>query len=681
MGIVDPVVSPDGSRIAFTALGDLWLLRVGQPTPARLTDDPFVELDPVWSPDGTKLAFSSDRGGKMDLWLLDLETGSLKQLTREPGMVTSAAWSPAGMRIAYLVDRRLVRTIDVLRPLDRPATHGSTGGQDSGRPAWGPDGKVFTTGELFHYSDRYREGTNQLVLHSIDSERPLSAITLVVNHSAGNRQNAGPVWSPDGSWMAYVSEGRLMTIAVGSNGGPLGAANAIASETPDSPSWQGDSRHIVYLTPDGLRRVPVNGGEPERIPLALTWTPPRPPERVVVHAGHLFDGKTDELVAAMDIVVEDGRIRRVTPHEDGLHTGTVVDASNETVMPGLIEMHAHLEPAYGDALGRIWLSYGITTVRNPAVNPYWGLEMRESYDSGRRIGPRVFMAGDPFDGTRIYYAGGVSIGDERQLAQELDRATRLNYDFFKTYVRLPDKFQQAVIEYAHGHGLAVTSHEIYPAAAFGVDGVEHIRGTSRRGYSPKVTSGRNASYRDVIDIIAQSGMTLTPTIGISGGFAFEVARDPTLLNMTSDPRLALFPESVLEGYRARFATQLAPDAIAKEDAALNGYRKTVAAVAAGGGRIIAGTDSPIIPYGLALHSELLHFVEAGMRPFQALQTATTGAAEALGVGGELGTIEPGKLADLAFVAGDPLRDIRAARNVKRVMRGGRLYALEDLLKR
>src|SRR5204862_1870420 len=141
---------------------------------------------------------------------------------------------------------------------------------------------------------------------------------------------------------------------------------------------------------------------------------------------------------------------------------------------------------------------------------------------------------------------------------------------------------------------------------------------------------------------------------------------------------ALFPDIAREGYRARFARPVSSDEIAKQNAALGGLRRTVAAVAASGGKIIAGTDSPIIPYGLALHSELLHFVEAGMRPFQVLQTATAGAAEALGVGDELGSIEPGRLADLVFVAGDPLRDVRAARDVKRVMRGGRLYPIEEL---
>jgi imidazolonepropionase-like amidohydrolase len=87
-----------------------------------------------------------------------------------------------------------------------------------------------------------------------------------------------------------------------------------------------------------------------------------------------------------------------------------------------------------------------------------------------------------------------------------------------------------------------------------------------------------------------------------------------------------------------------------------------------------------VPYGLGLHVELEAYVHAGMTPFQALQTATVNAAQALGLGDELGTVQPGKLADLAFVGGDPLVDIRHTRDVKRVMKGGRVYAVSDVIK-
>jgi imidazolonepropionase-like amidohydrolase len=119
-------------------------------------------------------------------------------------------------------------------------------------------------------------------------------------------------------------------------------------------------------------------------------------------------------------------------------------------------------------------------------------------------------------------------------------------------------------------------------------------------------------------------------------------------------------------------TQAPSDALARLTKTTAAYGATIRAVAAGGGTVIAGTDSPINPFGLSLHIELQTYVDTGLTPFQALQTATMNAARALGQADHLGTIEPGRLADLTFVAGDPLTDIREARDVRRVMKGGRV---------
>jgi imidazolonepropionase-like amidohydrolase len=283
------------------------------------------------------------------------------------------------------------------------------------------------------------------------------------------------------------------------------------------------------------------------------------------------------------------------------------------------------------------------------------------------------MAGDPFDGARIYYPGGVSVTNDGQLERELDRASALGVDFFKTYVRLPDRLQQRIVDYAHNHGRPVTSHEIYPAVAIGVDGVEHLRGTSRRGYSPKA-SATGRAYQDVVDGIAKSGMTITPTIGIQGGFVARMTGDRTML---FDERLALYPLSVVS--RLTDLVRAKPDPAL--DARIKPYEATIKAIASGGGRIIAGTDAPIDPYGLGLHVELESYVHAGLTPFQALQTATVNAAQALGLENQLGTIEPGKIADLTLVGSNPLDDIRNTRDVKRTIKGGRVYTVRDLIKR
>ena len=159
-------------------------------------------------------------------------------------------------------------------------------------------------------------------------------------------------------------------------------------------------------------------------------------------------------------------------------------------------------------------------------------------------------------------------------------------------MRLDDRLQKQVIDFAHANGMPVTSHEIYPAVASGADGVEHIRGTSRRGYSPKV-SPLNRSYQDVVDLLTASKMTITPTIGISAGtFPLMLARDPSRLD---DARFrTLFPASVVDGME-RLAKNIQP---ADFDRLMNIWRpmgELVRKVVKGGGIVIAGTDSPIFP--------------------------------------------------------------------------------------
>src|SRR5690606_2034208 len=118
-----------------------------------------------------------------------------------------------------------------------------------------------------------------------------------------------------------------------------------------------------------------------------------PEGRMVVHAGRLIDGTGGPVQQDVDIVIEGHRIRAVEPHRSELHAGTTVEASGQTVMPGLIEMHGHLDKTYGEAMGRAFLAYGVTTVRNPAaIPPYMSLEDREAIEAGVRVGPRIFAS-------------------------------------------------------------------------------------------------------------------------------------------------------------------------------------------------------------------------------------------------------------------------------------------------
>ena len=532
------------------------------------------------------------------------------------------------------------------------------------------------------YSTRFREGTNQVLRVPLDGSGD-RWFDPAPHKSIGMREDYGPVWSPDGTQMAAIVDGLLTAWPVGRDGAPLGPPRPLSTELAGSPTWTGDSRQILYQTDAGMKIVDVGARRVVReIAPRLTWTQ-APPQYAIssggrtktVHAGRFWDGRSDALQRDVDIVIEGNRIKSVEPHR-AARAGTVIDASNETVIPGLIEIHTHLSQNFGEALGRAFLSWGITTVRNPATNTFEAMEFRESFESGARVGPRLITTGEPFDGTRIYYPGGTSLGDTGQVPLELQHAKDFGYDFIKTYVRLPDLMQKRIIEAAHAMGMPVTSHELYPAVAYGADGVEHIRGTSRRGYSPKVTALMR-SYRDVIDLLTASKMTLTPTIGIQGGFRLQTLRDSSWID---DPRIQkLYPLSVVQ--RWRNDTRIPAPAAALDEAQrlVTPQERTVYQVVRGGGRVTAGTDAPINPYGLSLLMELENYASGGLTPVEVLRTATMVSAEAMGVGADIGSIEPGKLADLTFIDGDPLQNIQDLRRVRRVIKDGNVYDVSSLV--
>ena len=668
-GLVHPRASRDGARVVFAALGDLWVMPISGGKPERLTDDTAVETDASWSPDGTKLVFSADRSGNgnMDIYIRDLKTGQDRRLTSSPEAEMGGTFSPDGRWVAFTsnVAFKQGETYFVAaeggtprKLLDR--TFGP------GYPTWSADGRTVIVSTLRPYSNRYREGMNYMMALPLDGSAP--RMIVPVEHSPiGKRSGDGPAWSPDGKHIAYVANGYLTVMAVSPSGDPAGPPRQITKELADSPSWAGPNQ-LLYIATDRLKLVTVADGTTRDVPLDLTWTPKMPSGRVVVHAGRLIDGTQLSARTDVDIIVEGHRIAAVEPHRAALHSqGTVIDASGLSVMPGLIEAHGHTHREHGESFGKIHLAYGITTVRSPGGHPYEAVEEREAIESGRRVGPRVFLTGYLLDGARPYYPMATPAPAEVVVDMELDRAKRLDYDLLKTYVRLPDLMQKRAIDGAHAIGIPVSSHEIYPSTLSGVDSVEHTGATSRRGYSPKQSSIARA-YEDVLQIIAKSQITITPTLAL-GGYQRLVAREPDLVK---DPRAQLFPTWARQTMTP--ASQAQPRSTAPPPA-----YATLRALHASGARIVAGVDSPLVPYGLSLHGEIEEYVMAGLTPFEALQTATMNTARLLNADAELGTIQVGKLADLVIVDGDPLVDIKAARRVRTVIKNGEVYELSALL--
>ncbi len=666
-GIAGPVVSPDGRQVAFRALNALWLLPITGGRPTKLVDDGFFASDPDFAPDGASLVYASDRAGTADLWQRDLTTGAEKRLTDLPGAQLTPRWSPDGTRIAHQDQDGAAWVLDVVSGAVEQVTPTLF---QPGRITWSPDGAVLALAAVKPYSKRFREGTSQILTVDVAS-KALTYTEAIPGRSIATRGDDGPVWSPDGRLLAFVVESNAWVVEVDSAGRPTGPARQVTREVTDSLAWVGSDR-LLYLNNGRLRVVGVGGGRPRTIPVDLHWRPARVTGHTVIHAGAMWDGKATTLRRDVDIVVRGDRITAVVPHEPGRST---VDASAHTVIPGLIDAHNHWHlrgRQWGDRQGRVWLAYGITTTRSPGDPVYQMVETREALASGDRVGPRYFATGEAIDGSRVYYNFMRTTRSLAHLGPELDRARALGYDLIKTYVRLPVEAQREMVKQAHRAGLPLSSHYLYPAENLGMDGMEHTGATNRLGYSHTV-SRLGRAYADVITLFTRSGMSVTPTLFNSGAMYGE---DRSLVD---DRRTStLYPAWEYAQLLAKAEAATQPPA-ATMRALLAANVDMVLRIHRGGGFVIAGTDAPLDNVAVSLHTNLRAMVRYGFTPYEALRTATANPARWLGLERRLGLIAPGAMADLAFVDGDPLADIRAAAAVTSVMRGGVVHTVDELL--
>ena len=251
----------------------------------------------------------------------------------------------------------------------------------------------------------------------------------------------------------------------------------------------------------------------------------------------------------------------------------------------------------------------------------------------------------------------------RQLGLELDRVEGLAYDLVKTYVRLPIEYQRRAIAAVHRLGLQLSSHYLYPAEHLGMDGMEHTGATNRLGYSHTV-SRLGRAYADVITLFTKAGLSVTPTLFNS---TMAHVDDPSLL--TDRRTTTLYPAWEYTALRAEVDTAAGPAGVTTR-ALLGGNVDMVLRIHRGGGFVISGTDSPLDNIAVSLHANLRSMVAGGFTPYEALTTATRNPARWLNLEDKLGVVRAGAQADLSFVRGNPLADIRAAAAVEQVMVAG-----------
>jgi imidazolonepropionase-like amidohydrolase len=424
---------------------------------------------------------------------------------------------------------------------------------------------------------------------------------------------------------------------------------------------------------------------------------------IVITGGQLFDGTRDTLVPNTGLVVRRGIFLEVGANLAGRDTGaaTVMTLSpDETVLPGLFDLHAHYAiDLFGE--GRvdeytvnplIFLANGVTsTFPGGEVDPEGMLEARRRIERGQQIGPRIHSSG-PYFGTARPGWRNADWNDSR-IRKDVDEWAARGARGFKAKGIHRDHLP-ALIDQAHRHGLTVTGHldsgagtSVNPrdAILMGIDRIEHFMGgdaiVSNRGAyaSLEALDVTRPEVDAIIKLYLARNVYYDATV-TAYGYWYD-PKDERVFKTWTDEQSFLTPHaraaaSARLPRRPNMQFQRIYDAKFKE---IKRFYD------AGGARLITlGTDHPSwgeFLSGFASHRELHAWVLAGIRPADALRMATINGARAMRMGDALGSIEPGKLADLFIVRGNPLEDIRHTRNVRRVMVRGDLYEAQALLDR
>ncbi|MFI1676226.1 amidohydrolase family protein [Streptomyces sp. NPDC020607] len=681
-GIHLPALSPDGRRIAFAALNSLWLAHTsGGKPPRRLHRAPATGylLGPTWAPDGKSLVYADDRDGLLGAYRHDLATGTETALAT--GGRVHPVLSPDGERLACLdlTGRLVVR--DLASGAERTLVTPLGGGGLPGRPSWSPDGRYVALCDRNRINHRFREGYN--LIRVVDASTGADRLHAVAPHaSLSDRYDSGPVWSPDGRWLAVIVESALCLLPVRPDGTPRGALRVLTDEPADHPSWAGDSKSLLYLSSGKLRLIDIGAGigvgahgeRPRTVRVPMDQRRPTPAD-VVVHAGRLWDGTGDEVRDDVDIVVRAGRIASVRPHRPAGPARPAdrrVDASRHTVVPGLWDTHTHpWQTTYGGRQTAGQLTYGITTAVSLGGFAYEQARIREAVYAGELAGPRLLTSGELLDGARVAYSMGRAHRSRAALRRSLRRGAALDWDFVKTYVRAPGWVMEEAAHFAHEKlGVRTGGHLLSPGIQLGQDLTSHLQATQRAEFGHAITATGRA-WDDVIEIYSARGaaFSLIATPFTSGPL---LGADPALAD---DPRVtAVMPPWDAAAVQAGAGVPPSEAQLATLRRETDIYRRVLSA----GGEVALGTDQPIVPVGLALHLGLRALHLGGLTPAEALRTATVRPARVFGLDRELGTVEEDKLADLTVVDGDPFTDFDTMVRTVSVLRGGTLYRAADL---
>ncbi len=415
----------------------------------------------------------------------------------------------------------------------------------------------------------------------------------------------------------------------------------------------------------------------------------RPDGPVWITHARLFDPVSGTASTGQNVVLYRDRIvgLRADPPPAG---ATVIDAQGGTLLPGLIDSHAHT----GDWDGLLDIASGVTQVRDPGNDNTSLLTLMPRFDSGELIGPRVFASGFLEGKSPFSASGGFTVTTPEEAVDRVRWYADHGFWGIKIYNSMPPAFVKPMAEEAHRLGLHVSGHvpafmTSEQAIRDGYDEINHINQlvlmfVLRPGEDPRtpvrftVIGERLADldlqgpeFRRLVNLMRERRTTLEPTMAT---FAPLFVGRPGKGSPTDAPWIDHVPAPVQRDRRT-LVLDVKPEQYARYDASWKKLEQILVTLHREGIPLVPGTDELA---GLVLHGELESWVTAGLAPVDALRAATLGGARFLGREAELGTIAVGKRANLYLVEGDPLTDIHAIRKGRLAVKDGALFYPDEI---
>ncbi len=436
-------------------------------------------------------------------------------------------------------------------------------------------------------------------------------------------------------------------------------------------------------------------------------------ELLVLDGVTIIDGTGAPLKSSMSITIKNGKITAINKQgeADYPRNAKILKLDNKYVIPGLIEMHGHMN---GDLeeLCKTMLAFGITSLRNPAAAAEEMVAFRDKVAAGEAIGPRIFTAGEVIDGTGSVAPFGTIVETEEQMRDEVRRQAKIDVNYIKLYTSLSPNLVKVAIDEAHSLGLEVIGHLGYTSWTFaanaGIDGLLHSSiatslwelvpenkhdkfrnlANPTRNFNPSLIK----EWAEIFDINGSEMKNLTKALVDN-----NVVVDPTLIVMESffwgndstykdklEPDFAP-TNSAMDWSKAKFhpfTSRWSDDTFNEAQNAFPIFLQMIKRFYDNGVLITAGTDAgmPWITPGVSLHCELELLVKAGIPPLDVIKIATRNGAQALHILDETGTIEVGKQADLIVLSENPLENIKNTRKIEMVFKKGKSIDHKNILK-